>query len=278
MLFDDIWRSQSLIYSVQNPKVKFALRLRERRFREQQRKFVIEGAREIGRALRAEFSVSLLFVCEELLSEQGRSVMQSVENSLVWPVSRDVFAKLAVRSGSDGVLAIAEIKDPVSVADLLNRFKGDQNFAFLALENVEKPGNLGAVLRTADGAGFDGVFLLGSSVDIYNPQVVRASVGSSFVIPVCHVSHQELQQFAEKYGMPVVSVSPEANKELWGLDLTHSHVLLFGSEAFGLSHESRSLCDDLVSIPMSGVADSLNLSVSVGVMAYESLRQRSKSR
>lgn len=266
-----------MICSLQNSKVKQVIRLRDRRDRERHQLFLVEGLREIVRARDAGVKFVSVFVCGELLTEEGRRFLEGVAPSTMWNVSPEVFAKMAVRSQSDGIIVTAHMSPSRSLEELSAKLASQKSFSILALENVEKPGNLGAVLRTADGSGCSAVFLLGSSVDVYNPQVIRASIGSCFVVPVIHVSHDETKAFSEKHAADIISLSPDGCGSLWELDLAKKQVLLFGAEATGLSKQARLLCHQMVAIPMKGVADSLNLSVSVGILAYEALRQRSLS-
>lgn len=264
-----------MIASMANEKVRRVLRLREKRGRQQHQQFAVEGAREIHKALAFGFELIYLLVNEHVQhsSKEAELVLQMANGRLSWQVSDEVFRQLAVRDEKDGLIAVFRLRHR-SVDDL----KVGKNSFFVAVDGVEKPGNLGAILRTADGAGVDGVFLLGEAVDLFNPNVIRASLGTVFSVPVVRLTHDNFIKFLAEQQLRLYGLSPEAKhpyfKCSWSDKAT---VALFGSEAFGISENLRKRVDELVQIPMQGAVDSLNLSVSVALIAYERLRQAQQS-
>ncbi len=147
----------------------------------------------------------------------------------------------------------------------------------LIAEALEKPGNLGAILRTADAVAADGVIAVGAPVDLFNPNVIRASTGAVFTVPVAVVGLQRAVSWLSDRGIALVAATPESTESVWSVDLTGPCALLVGSESNGLSPEARAAAGQLVALPMQGAADSLNASVTLSVMAYEAVRQRSSS-
>jgi TrmH family RNA methyltransferase len=261
-----------LIASATNPKIKYLLKLRKKSFRNSEGVFLIEGARELERAIASEFELRSIFFCREYTEkrEDTMRLLDGLDPRLCLQVSADVYSKIAVREDAEGFVAVASQKthDFDSFAA-----ENKEVLSLLVLDNVEKPGNLGAVLRTADGAGIKAVITLGPSVDPYNPAVIRASVGSVFSVPVFALSYQDFADFKQRFDIEVLALSPEASTLYWGHSFKKSSAFVFGNEAHGLSSQARSLVDSTLAMPMEGLADSLNLSVSVGIMAYEYLRQ-----
>lgn len=265
-----------MIESLSNEKIKRVLRCQQKRGRKQLGLFSVEGAREIHRALKSGWSLDFLLVLPRLTesSADAKEVLSEVAGNKVWPVSEAVFEKCAVRENSDGLLALFHEK-PWTLADL--RRPSDRPLFVIALDGVEKPGNLGAVLRTADGVGADAVILLGSSVDPWNPNVIRASLGTVFSVPVFFLNDEEFAAFLQTQNCELVTLSPEARQQYYEMALAEKPlVALFGSEAFGVREQWKRQSQALVSIPMLGIADSLNLSVSVALLSYERLRQASQ--
>lgn len=256
------------ITSVSNPKIKELLSLRESRERRKLGLFVIEGAREISRALASGYVCRTLYAEHTLLNDEAKSLIVSLPVNLQFGITKEVFAKAAVREGSDGLLAVMESKSH-SFADV--RAKG--NLFILVLENLEKPGNFGALARSADGVGVDAIVVLDPKADLFNPNAIRASVGGLFSQPLVACSHEEFFEFCQNKNIKIVAASPFAKNYHYQADLKRSLALVLGSEAFGLSGEWKNA--ESVKIPMLGVSDSLNVSVAGAVIMYEVLRQRS---
>ncbi|RZA13186.1 MAG: RNA methyltransferase [Proteobacteria bacterium] len=194
--------------------------------------------------------------------------MSRLPQTIQFGITKDVFAKAAVRDGSDGVLAVMECKS-YTFDDL--KVKGP---AFLlVLENLEKPGNFGALARSADGAGVDAIIVLDPKADIYNPNAIRSSVGALFSQPILTCTHEQFFEYIKKQSIKIVAATPHATNFHHQADLKGSLALVLGSEAWGLSGAWKDA--EPIKIPMKGIADSLNVSVAGAIIMYEILRQRS---
>lgn len=262
------------ISSAQNPRLKAAVALTKQRERQKTGLFLIEGAREIERALLAHYEVTQGFYCQEALSPAGYAVLGGLRGQLLPPplieVSPEAFARLAMREGSDGLAVVAKQKQ-ISLKDLSLTSQP----LILAVEAVEKPGNLGALLRTADGAGVDAVIVLEPTVDIYNANVIRASLGTVFRVPVVSAALSEFKQFCQKNALSVFAAALHEQAVAYHtLDYRRGSVMLLGSEAHGLTAELVEGADHVIKIPMLGLADSLNVAVAGAILLYEARRQR----
>lgn len=262
-----------LLTSVQNPRIKKALALRSAQERRARNSFVVEGAREIDRALSSAFFLQELFVCEAQLSPLAIPIVQKIGISapeLLTLVNDTVMHKLLVRTGSDGLFAVFKSRSQ-TLADL--RLGGAP--LLLAVEDLEKPGNLGALIRSADGAGCHAVICLGQTVDTFNPLVIRTSLGTVFHVPVINAQPAELHTFCQQYGIKIYAAALTDTSQVYHqMDLTGARVILIGSEAHGLSDYWLKTADKLVKIPMLGLADSLNAATAGAVLVYEAQRQR----
>jgi len=245
------------ITSLTNPKVKAARLLRERRHRDRAGLFLIEGRREVDRARAAGIHFESLFICPELVESEFAAVGPEVLE-----VTPPVAEKLALRS--EGVVAVAHIpRRPL--ADLPR----PASPVYLVVDGVEKPGNLGATLRSADGAGVDGVIVCGGT-DLWNPNVVRASLGTLFTVPLAEATADEA--IAWLAGVPITVATPEASTLYTDAPLTGA--LVVGREDQGVSAPWRAAATHLVRIPMRGVADSLNVAQTATLLAYAACQGR----
>lgn len=259
------------ITSPQNQKIKDAARLRNKGDRIKQGVFIVEGEREIRRALEGGFEPKELFFCRAQLSPAAAELHGTLSSRLrdCHEVSKLVFEKLAIREDTDGLFAVFAAKER-GFGDLAAK----KAPLLLVLETVEKPGNLGALLRTADGAGCDGVVVLDRSTDIFNPNAIRASIGTVFSQPVFHATTEEFLNFCRERGIQTLAATPRGDGPYHAADMTKGTAILLGSEAEGLSGEWLARADKKVLIPMRGSADSLNVSVAGAVLLYEAIRQR----
>ncbi len=258
------------ISSLQNPKVKNVVRLRERRHRDQSKKFLIEGYRELLRASEAGLVIDELFTCPDLyLGENEQTLIEKLQPSSCVTCSPEVFRKISYRDRPDGLLAIAPQMER-TLSDI--KFK---NTPFLVIaEAIEKPGNLGTILRTCDAVGADALLVCDRCTDIHNPNVVRASVGTLFSVPVVEVSNEEALQWLKTQKISVIAATPSSDVLYTDVDLTQPVAIAFGTEQYGLSELWLKKTENPVKIPMKGHADSLNVAISTGVLLYEVLRQR----
>jgi RNA methyltransferase, TrmH family len=263
------------ITSARNPRVRAALDLSSARERARRGLFAVEGAREIGRALAAGLRpVEAFWLPAPELSGAGATVVDALRAApglAAAEVSRAVFDRLAVRAGADGVYAIFARPAPVGMDDL--RLPAAP--LLVAVEGVEKPGNLGALLRVADGAGAAALVLLDGTVDPVNPNVIRASLGTVFAVPVVVASSAGFRRWCTGHGIGVFAAAlAEDAVGYAAADYTGPAALLLGSEAHGLAPYWLRAADVLVRIPMRGTADSLNVATAGAVLLYEAVRQR----
>ena len=257
-----------MIESPKNQKIKDLVKLREGKHRRRTGTFLLEGDREIERALTGGFQLTDLFICQDFVSDLGRK-LESEFNGMVHQVSPSVFEKIALRETTGGICAVSKQK-----YSALNELFQLEAPLLLVVESVEKPGNLGAILRTADGAGVDGVLILDEKADIFNPNSIRASLGAVFTVPVAKSENAaEVLELCHRNKVQIVAASPHSEIPYYDSDLTKSVAIVLGSEAFGLS-DVWEKAGVPVKIPMLGVCDSLNVSVSAGVLVYEARRQR----
>jgi len=263
------------ISSAQNQTVKRLIQLREKRsVRKKLGVFCVEGSLEVQRALSNNFVLKEFYYCPKYLGQSGDELLASLKDDasvVMTSVEDHVFQKLAVRDNVSGVLAVFE-KKTFSLSSLSEL---NEPLLLMAFENLEKPGNLGASLRSADGAGVSAVVLTGTSVDPYNPNSIRASLGTVFSVPVIECSNQELVDYCKQDSVEVYVAAPDAQDIYFDSDYTKPCCFVMGNEATGVTDFWMNHSDvKKVSIPMQGTADSLNVSVSGALLVYEARKQR----
>jgi len=256
------------ITSTQNPKIKNLATLEKPRERRKQRVFVVEGRKEIMLALDAGYTIENLFFCEELISRNDLKAF-GVSDHLLVAVSREIFEKVAIRENSGGVLAVAGQKE-----HSLESIRLSDNPLILILESVEKPGNLGAILRTADAAALDAVIICDPKTDLYNPNVIRSSVGCIFTNQVASASSEETLSWLKQNNITPYSTYLKASRPYDSVDFTKPSAIVMGTEATGLSDTWTSENQNPIIIPMLGRIDSMNVSTAAAVIIYEARRQR----
>lgn len=298
------------ITSFQNPKLKRLLALQEKSsLRRETGLFVVEGLREVERCIDSGFIVDTLFICPELvpaggdaslrgIAPEGRNTRGSVaggpsrrdggvspEGELlkgqcrqpgvpggkVIELSRAVYEKVAYRGGTEGVIAEVKARS-LALEDL----QLPDNPLVVVMESVEKPGNLGAVLRSADAAGADAVLVCEPLTDLYNPNLIRASLGAVFHCPVCCCTTEAAIAFLKARGIRILTAQLQDSAPYYGTDMKRGTALVMGSEAQGLGTAWRTAADAHVLIPMQGIVDSLNVSVSAAILLFEAVRQRAE--
>lgn len=258
------------ITSLQNPKIKNIAKLAKAKERREQNLFVIEGARELSLALSAGYTVKSVFLCPELFSKTDYpDVLHSIPQELIAEVSQAVFEKVAYREGSDGLVVLAEPKQHT-----LQDLKLSENPFIIVLEAVEKPGNLGAILRTADAAQADAVIICDPATDLYNPNAIRSSVGCIFTVPTAVCTSQEALAYLQAKGVQTFAAELQASQWYQDTDFTRPSAIVMGTEADGLTDFWLDKADARIKIPMRGKIDSLNVSVSTAVLTFEAMRQR----
>jgi RNA methyltransferase, TrmH family len=257
------------ITSTQNPKIKEAVNLRDARERKRTGKMIVEGEREISLALKAGIVPEALFYSAELRTRGTGMPFSGISEDRVFAVPDNIFKKISARENPDGLLMIAA-QPRIELEDL----KLSANPLIIVLEAVEKPGNLGAVMRTADAAGADAVIIADPKCDIYNPNAVRASQGTIFTVPVIASDSKKVLEYLEKKNINIYSASLlERAIDYARADFKCPSALVFGTEAEGLS-EFWLKAGQAIKIPMRGKIDSLNVSVTAGIIIFEALRQR----
>lgn len=250
------------ISSVQNPKIKDLISLetksRERRARGL---FVVEGVREVQRALASGFEAVELFLHNP--SEEIQADCTTYE------VSANVYDKIAYREGTEGVIAVMKARQTNLESIIL---KTDP--LVLILESVEKPGNIGAVLRTADAAGVDAVLICNPLTDIYNPNLIRASLGAVFSVPMAACTGEDAFKWVKNHKMNILTAQLQDSELYYDTDMKSGTAIVFGTEDKGLTQFWRERSDARIRIPMAGLMDSLNVSVSAAILCFEAVRQR----
>jgi RNA methyltransferase, TrmH family len=260
------------ITSRQNPRVKEAAQLRTSRARQRQGRFLIDGLREITRAIAAGVRCVEAFVCDELcVTPDCRNAVQVLESTdaEIFSVTPSVYAKLAFGEREDGVVVVAEAPQR-----RLRDLQLSPTPLVAVLDGIEKPGNVGAILRSADAAGVDAVVVADARSDLFNPNTIRASLGTVFRPNVCEATADEILAWLRERGLSIIAARPDANKLYTGADMRGGTAIVLGSEAAGLAAVWSGENVTAVRIPMHGVADSLNVSTTAAVLFYEALRQR----
>jgi len=284
------------ITSLQNPRIKQLVKLRDRRSRDEAGVFLVEGYREIRRALEKGVALQELYCAPDwFLGENEPALIAQAEaaGARLFELAKDTFAKVAYRERPDGLLAVApQWKRTLDDLDgIVDRAVGPAGGRatrpavgstaevvapfILVVEAIEKPGNLGTILRSADAAGVDAVIVCDPVTDLFNPNVVRSSTGVLFAVPVVIASSAEVWDFTRSRGIRVVATTPAATELHTKTDLTGPLALLMGSEQYGLSEFWLKNADARVRIPMAGQADSLNVAMATIITLFEAVRQRS---
>lgn len=262
------------ITSAQNPKIRTLLELQEKsKARRREGLFVVEGRRELLRCIEAGYIPHTVFVCRDILSEDDfRNIADAVGKCsgcgfVEIPVQ--LYDKVAYRGGTEGI--IAEMQCRATGLDNLNLRK---NPLVVVLESVEKPGNLGAVLRSADAAGVDAVIVCDPLTDMYNPNLIRSSIGAIFTVPVATASSEDTIRWLKDRNIKIFTAQLQDSEWYYDTDMKGGTAIVMGTEATGLTDVWRKAADAHIRIPMLGRLDSLNVSVSAAILIYEAVRQR----
>jgi TrmH family RNA methyltransferase len=264
------------ITSPANPRIKQLVRLRERRERDRSSLFLVEGYRELGRALEAGVELTELYCCPDLYlggNEQALAEDARRAGAEVVPVAEAPFRKASYRDRPEGLLGVAR-QFPTSPA----RLAPGRDPLLLVVEAIEKPGNLGTMLRTAEAAGAAAVVVCDPATDPFNPNVVRASLGTLFTVPLAVADTPGAIARLHELGIRTVATTPSASQAHWEADLTGPVAVVVGSEQYGLSDAWLAAADCRVVIPMPGTVDSLNAAMAAGIVLFEAVRQRAPVR
>ena len=253
--------------SAQNPKIKNLLLLQEKsRARREQGLFVVEGRRELEHCLEAGYNVRALFVCTEIF---GSDTTPSAAEAQIIEIPEALYRKVAYRESTEGIIAEVEYKERT-----LSDLNLPENPLIMVLEAVEKPGNLGAVLRSADAAGADAVLICDPLTDLYNPNLIRASIGAVFTVPTVACSSEEAIAFLQARGIQILTAQLQDSSLYYDVDMRRGTALVMGTESTGLTDQWRRAASAHIRIPMLGRLDSLNVSVSAAILLFEAVRQR----
>lgn len=260
------------ISSLQNPRVKNLVKLRDRRARNEQGVFIAEGYRAISRALEKSVVPQEVYFCPDCFLGQNEEALlrqAQANGAQLFQLSRPAFEKVSYRDRPEGLLAVI-----AQWSHRLDSLQLSQPAFLLVVEGIEKPGNLGTILRSADAAGVDAVLCCDSVTDLFNPNVVRSSTGVLFSMPTVSTTADEAIAWIRKQGIRSVATTPHTDILYSEADLTGPIAVVMGSEQFGLSKNWLEACDEQVRIPMAGQADSLNVAMATLVTLFEAVRQR----
>ena len=280
------------ITSLQNERIKNLMNLSEKsKIRRRTGLFVVEGYREVLHCIEAGFEIDSIFFnaaivddaqlkdIEEKTSASGKGSGNSTTR--FYSLGKEVYAKVAYRESTEGIIAIVHEKR-LSLNDIklpYGKNKGkDDNPLILVVESVEKPGNLGALLRTADACGIDAVLVCDPLTDLYNPNLIRASLGGIFTQQVVACTNEEAYQWLKKHGISIFTAQLQDSQWYYDTDFIQPSAIIMGNEATGLTDFWRKVSDSKIKIPMLGELDSLNVSVSAAILCYEAVRLRKSSK
>ena len=257
-----------VITSLQNQKIKNVIALEKARERKRQNLLVVEGIKELSLAISASYQFETIFFCPDIISAEEVMALVNDERLLV-PVANGVFEKISYRETTGGIIGVAQQR-----SHLLDGLRSGPNPLILVVESVEKPGNLGALLRTADAANLDAVIICDPSTDFYNPNVIRSSLGCVFTNQLASATSAETIAWLRKNHISIICTSLQASRPYHEIDFTAPSAIVMGTEATGLSVTWTESSDANIIIPMQGSIDSMNVSTAAAVVIFEAKRQR----
>ena len=259
------------ISSFQNPLIKKVLLLQEKaKERKKSSLFIIEGKREIKLALKGGYKINTLLFCSDIISENDVSNFLNTDVNILIEISIEVYKKIAYRTSTEGIIAISESKDLA----LSNLKLKDHNQLILVAEAPEKPGNIGAILRTADAANVDAVIIANPKTDLYNPNIIRSSVGCVFTNTIALGNTSEIIKFLKNKNISIYSAILQESEAYYTCNFKESSAIVVGTESNGLSSQWRDESKKNIHIPMQGEIDSMNVSVATGILLFEVKKQR----
>ena len=258
------------ITSAQNPKIKDLLALQEKS-KERRKKglFVVEGRRELLHCIEAGYEPYTVFFCPEIISEYDLDEIASKCRCGFFEIPQHLYDKVAYRGGTEGVIAELKCRDMN-----LESIRLKENPLVVVLEAVEKPGNLGAVLRSADASGVDAVIVCDPLTDMYNPNLIRSSIGAVFTVQVAATTSEETINWLKSKNIKIYTAQLQDSEWYYDTDMKGGTAIVMGTEATGLTDAWRKAADAHIKIPMLGSLDSLNVSVSAAILMFEAVRQR----
>ncbi|NVK53160.1 MAG: RNA methyltransferase [Flavobacteriaceae bacterium] len=258
------------ISSTQNPFVKKILKLQEKvKERKKQQLFVVEGQREISLAIKGTYTIHTLLFCEDYFSQEKLNQFTTQHTELI-SISKEVYQKLAYRATTEGLIALVNTKD-----FLLSNIKfTSPTPLILVAEAIEKPGNIGAILRTADAANIDAVLIANPKTDMFNPNIIRSSVGCVFTNQIGVGSTEEIIAYLKESNINIFATTLQNSNAYYKEDYTKATAIVVGTEAIGLSEKFRFAATQNINIPMQGQIDSMNVSVAAAIVIFEAKRQK----
>ena len=255
---------ENIITSVQNARIKHVVALQQKSsLRREEGLFVVEGQREIEHCLACGY---------EVVEVYKRSQESGVRREVEYLVTPQVYEKMAYRGSTEGMIAVVKCKD--HALSNLSPLTSHHSPLIIVLESVEKPGNLGAILRSADAANVDAVIVCDPLTDLYNPNLIRASIGAIFTVPTAVCTSQECIAFLKERKINILTAQLQDSYEYYDYDMTGPTAIVMGTESTGLTQQWREAADAHIRIPMLGRLDSLNVSVSAAILMFEAVRQR----
>ena len=255
------------ITSARNERIRQVLELQEKsRTRRALGLFVVEGRRELEHCLEAGYELDSVFWCPEILPELPQELIGDVPVS---ELTAELYGKIAYRGGTEGLVARVKAR-PHTLEDLALK----ENPLIVVLESVEKPGNLGAVFRSADAAGADAVIICDPLTDLYNPNLIRSSIGGVFTVQSAVCDSASAISWLKARGMKILTAQLQDSSWYYDVDMKGGTAIVIGTEATGLTEQWREAADAHIRIPMLGALDSLNASVSAAILLFEAVRQR----
>ena len=261
-----------VITSVQNARIKHVVALQQKSsLRREEGLFVVEGQREIEHCIACGYEVVEVFTVDGL-----QFTVYGLQFTVDYPatrVSSQVYEKMAYRGSTEGIIAVVKCK-PHDLSIIHHPLSINKNPLIVVLEGVEKPGNLGAILRTAEAAGVDAVIVCDPLTDLYNPNLIRASIGGVFNVPTAVCTSEECIAFLKANRIKILTAQLQDSNEYYDYDMTQATAIVMGTESTGLTQQWREAADAHIRIPMLGRLDSLNVSVSAAILMYEAVRQR----
>ena len=259
------------ITSTSNPRIKELVMLGEKsRYRREKGLFTVEGRREAAACLAGGFTPRTVFYCPQIISAGGVEGLFAASRVEFVSISENVYSKIAYRGTTEGLVAVFKSKER-GLRDI--RLSNSSPFV-IVLESVEKPGNLGAVLRTADASGAAAVIVCDPLTDLYNPNLIRASIGGIFTVPVAACTSQQAYDWLHALGFQILTAQLQDSSPYYDIDFRRPTAVVFGTESTGLTEFWRERSDRKIIIPMLGKLDSLNVSTSVAILSYEAVRQK----
>lgn len=263
--------TDNYISSLQNPKIKRLIQLQQKSSdRRKEQLFVVEGHRELFHCIEGGYVIDSVFTCPDFLNDEATKLINLLDgNTSKYIVSNKVYERIAYRGTTEGLIALVRMRDVT-----LNDLKLSDSPLIVVLERVEKPGNLGAILRSADAAGVHAVIICDPLTDIYNPNLIRSSIGAVFTVPCLTCCSEECIAFLKSKGIKILTAQLQDSSLYYNINMKRPTAIVMGAESTGLTSLWRDAADAHIRIPMLGKMDSLNVSTSAAILLYEAVRQR----